>query len=183
MKANQTTGRHVRRHGAAVSVLMLTTLPLFGQAANANEQAVLAAVQGFFDALASHDVAAAEKVLMPDARAQSVRRKDGALLVRNRAFHEDFASWPTRKEQLLERMWAPQVNIHGSIATVWTAYDFHIDGKFSHCGVDAFDLVQQGDGWKIVNVLYTVETEACADSPLGKPALPQNGGAEKPAAP
>ena len=50
-------------------------------------------------------------------------------------------------------------------------YDFHRDGEFSHCGVDAFTLVRTESGWKISGGVYTVETEGCAPSPLGPPAM------------
>jgi hypothetical protein len=65
-----------------------------------------------------------------------------------------------------ERIWNPDVRIHGLIATVWAAYDFWIDGKLSHCGVDAFDLIKTPEGWRIAGGVYTVETQ-CSPSPLG----------------
>jgi hypothetical protein len=68
---------------------------------------------------------------------------------------------------MLERMWDARVLIHGRIAVLWTPYDFHRDGKFSHCGVDAFSLVKTDDGWKIAGFIYTVEPEGCRPSPLG----------------
>jgi hypothetical protein len=64
-------------------------------------------------------------------------------------------------------MWNPEVRVHGPIASVWTAYDFWVDGKFSHCGVDVFDLVKTAEGWKISGGAYTVERTGCAPSPLG----------------
>ena len=60
----------------------------------------------------------------------------------------------------------PEVRLHGTVATVWTPYDFWIDGKFSHCGIDAFDLVKTASGWKIAGVVFTVEPK-CEPSPLG----------------
>ena len=57
-------------------------------------------------------------------------------------------------------------SVHGLIATVWAPYDFWIDGKLSHCGIDAFDLIKTEDGWKIAGGVYTVESN-CAPSPLG----------------
>lgn len=46
-----------------------------------------------------------------------------------------------------------------AIAVVWTPYAFHVDRELSHCGVDAFSLVDGGDGeWKIAGVVYTVES-------------------------
>ena len=49
------------------------------------------------------------------------------------------------------------------IATVWTPYDFWIDGKFSHCGIDAFDLVKTDEGWKIAGGSYTLEDKVRAE--------------------
>jgi hypothetical protein len=66
-------------------------------------------------------------------------------------------------------MWTPAVHVHGAIAVVWAPYDFHIDGKFSHCGVDTFSLVRTATGWQISGISYTVEPTGCAASPLGPP--------------
>jgi len=49
---------------------------------------------------------------------------------------------------------------------VWAPYDFWRDGKFSHCGVDAFDLIKTDEGWKIAGGGYTLESK-CEPSPLG----------------
>jgi len=73
-----------------------------------------------------------------------------------------------RKEISRERIWNPEVRVHGSIATVWAPYDFWVDGKFSHCGVDAFDLIKTPDGWKIAGGVFTMEAK-CEPSPLGPP--------------
>ena len=70
-----------------------------------------------------------------------------------------------------ERIWNAEVRVNGLIATVTAPYDFWIDGKFSHCGVDSFDFIKTGDGWKIAGGVYTVE-QKCAPSPLG-PLQPQ----------
>jgi len=61
------------------------------------------------------------------------------------------------------------VLIHKEIAVVWTKYDFHREGKFSHCGVDAFNLIKTQEGWKISGIFYTVEKEGCEEGPLGSP--------------
>ena len=45
-------------------------------------------------------------------------------------------------------------------------YDFWTDGKFSHCGIDAFELIKTVDGWKIAGGTYTIEAN-CGPSPLG----------------
>ncbi len=55
----------------------------------------------------------------------------------------------------------------GGIAVVWAEYDFHLNGKFNHCGVDQVNLLKTGAGWKIMGIAYTSETSGCAPSPLG----------------
>jgi hypothetical protein len=50
---------------------------------------------------------------------------------------------------------------------VHAPYDFHIDGKFSHCGTDVFTLVRAKGEWRIVSIVYTVQRTGCAPSPLG----------------
>ena len=81
---------------------------------------------------------------------------------------EEFAARlaTTKDSGYLERMWNPKVNIRGSIANVWADYDFHLNGKFTHCGIDSFSLVKSGGTWKIAGIVYTVETAGCAPSPL-----------------
>lgn len=55
----------------------------------------------------------------------------------------------------------PTILIRGPIAVVWGEYQFWIDGEFSHCGVDAVDLVKVEGQWKIANFMWTVEQEGC----------------------
>jgi len=137
----------------------------------AEEAAVLKSVQQFFDSMTSKDVASASAVLDPDGEFVSVRWDDaGQRIVRrssNRAYLDGLAA---QQKTLLERMWEPDVQIHGPIATVRTPYDFHIDGAFSHCGVDIFQLLHTEAGWIITGGTYTVERTGCQPSPLGPPS-------------
>jgi len=131
---------------------------------------VLAAVQSFFDSMEKADAELAKKILMPDARFFSAAERDGKMTIRpstGDAFVASFSN-PNRGKAL-ERMWDPEVRVQGSIAQVWTRYDFHNNGTFSHCGIDAFNLVKTDDGWKIASAMWTVERTGCAPSPLGKP--------------
>ena len=156
------------RRALAALVLLLAA----ASSARAEEDAraqVLATVQSLFDAMVRKDAAAGMKVILPEARFFSVRVEAGAPIVRTFTIQEGLARWAESSEALLERMWSSEVRIHGRIATVWTPYDFHRDGKFSHCGIDAFDLVQTAEGWRLAGGVYTMEPEGCAASPLGPP--------------
>ena len=61
-----------------------------------------------------------------------------------------------------ERIWNTTIQIDGNLAQVWTDYTFYIGDKFSHCGVDAFQLIKdKSKNWKIINLIDTRRTEAC----------------------
>ena len=62
-----------------------------------------------------------------------------------------------------ERYWDPTVLVRGSIAVVWAPYEFWRDGKTTHCGIDVFDLVKQDGTWRVANIMFTVEPEACPE--------------------
>ena len=70
---------------------------------------------------------------------------------------------------MLERFWDATVIVDGPLAVVRAPYDFHADGKFSHCGTDIFMLAKSGGAWQITSVSYTVVRTGCAPSPLGPP--------------
>lgn len=148
---------------------MFTTLLLAALclgAAEPEEKSVVAAVQALFDAMAAHNAEAVKAAMMPDARLSAVRNgRIGPTRTR-----EDMAQAVAgNPAALLERMWEPKVFVRGGIATVWTEYDFHADGKFTHCGIDTFLLLKTEAGWKIFSGTYTAETEGCKPSPLGPP--------------
>ncbi len=160
-----------------VGVVLLVAAASSARAEGEARAQVLATVQSFFDAMARGDGAAGMKVVLPEARFFSVRVEAGAPIVRTFTIQEGLKRWAESSEALLERMWSSEVRIHGRIATVWTPYDFHRDGKFSHCGIDAFDLVQTVEGWRLAGGVYTLEPEGCAASPLGLPPAGSTGGA------
>ena len=134
---------------------------------NPEEQAVIAVAQKLFDGMASKDVDALRSILLPEGAFTSVRLSDVRVITGTRTHEEFLESIRTETEELLERMWNPTVLIYDRVATLWTHYDFHINGEFSHCGVDAINLVKTSEGWKISSITYTVQTEGCTDSPLG----------------
>jgi hypothetical protein len=130
------------------------------------EKAVVAAVQALFDGMAAHDGAKLQSALAADARLTRLRGDQLPVTVAAEQFVKGIEANHSR---LLERMWDPKVMVRGRLAAVWAEYDFHADGKFTHCGVDSFLLVKGADGWKITSIAYTVETEGCSPSPLGPP--------------
>jgi hypothetical protein len=149
----------------ALRGLLLLLIVTFAAPAQAgpreDRREVLAAVQSLFDAMAAHDRAALMAAVLPEGRITSHRVRDGQVVVRTTGWAEWAQQVSEATQRLDERMVGPQVRIRGSLATVWTYYTFHIDGTFSHCGIDLFDLAKVDGRWRILNISYTAETEGC----------------------
>jgi len=56
------------------------------------------------------------------------------------------------------------------LAVVWTPYEFWLDGKRSHCGIDTFNLVKVDGNWRVANAMWTIEPEGCASLDPPAPA-------------
>ena len=136
----------------------------------ADRQAILAVVQAFFDTMAAKDATTArQQILLPEGRFHVVgdqSGKAGKSRIRTFTVEEYLFDLPVMKSRVRERMWNPDVRIRGSIAHVWTPYDFWTDGRLSHCGIDSFDLIKTDQGWRISGGTYTIEAK-CEPSPLG----------------
>jgi Putative lumazine-binding len=147
--------------------LLFALMPAVGGAQDATERdAVLKSVQVFFDAMTARDVDGMRKVLLAEGRFHFVDTRQAEPLHGTFTGEESFGRLQKSTQTHRERIWDPDVRVRGPIAIVWAPYDFWTDGTFSHCGVDAFDLVKTDEGWRIVGGTFTMEAK-CAPSPLG----------------
>lgn len=61
------------------------------------------------------------------------------------------------REELLDF----KIQIDGPMAHAWTPYRFWIDQQLSHCGVNSFQLFNDGTRWRIIYLADTRRKEAC----------------------
>lgn len=149
--------------------VLAIALPSGAVEAQAARDSVLATVQEFFRSMEANDAPAAARILTSDGFAYATRKSGDSVTVRSRSFQSHLDRLRAAGEVILERMWNPVVQVHETVAMVWTPYDLYVNGKFSHCGIDVFTLVQEREAWKIASVSYTVQPVGCAPSPLGPP--------------
>ena len=152
----------------AIVALGFVAAPASLGAQTQDEREVIAVVQKIFDAMAACDPAAARALSMPEGLLYRVA-VGADVPIRTTTLEAFSAGLANCGQARLERLWQPQVRVHKDIATLWAPYDFWLDGKFSHCGIDSFEFVRTPDGWKLTGGNYTVEREDCAPSPLGPP--------------
>lgn len=90
------------------------------------------------------------------------RSKEGKTIVINESLAEfaDFVS-KLKKDSADERIIFETVKVDGPLAIAWTPYNFYHNGKFSHCGINSFQLVRFNGIWKIQYLVDTRRRQDC----------------------
>ena len=128
------------------------------------ETAVLEAMDRYMTAISANDLQAMAAMQTPEGMTYRARVTEGGdmdIVAHPNSYWIDPSQDDGRTHR--ERYWSPTVLIRGGIAVVWAPYEYWIDGKTSHCGVDVFDFVKIGGVWRVSNSMWTVEPNACAE--------------------
>lgn len=157
----------------AIALLLIVALTPDSAAQHSTDTTkVYAVVENFFKGLAERDTTLLASIMLIDGQYYAVSPADDSntnIYPRtNRSF---LNSLPNRTDVVVERMWDPTIIIDKYIATVWGPYDLYVNGEFSHCGVDAFTLVNADGEWRISSVSYSIDRamETCTLHPEGPP--------------
>lgn len=120
------------------------------------KQAVKQVIQNMFTAMQTGDTALFRSCFAPKVIFQTIVTKENQTQVKSEDF-EAFLKSLTKysKGALDERIKFKGVHEDGTLASAWTPYQFYYQGKFSHQGVNSFQLVKLGDTWKIQYLIDT----------------------------
>lgn len=137
----------------------------FSAFSQSEEREIQAVIQSLFDAMRAKNAEQVAAAFSADAIMQTIVTKpEGNTVGTNSVgdFAKRIGSTPA-ETQLDERISEYQINVDGAMATAWTPYRFYLNGNFSHCGVNSFQLVKMGEGWKIVYIIDTRRKEPCEE--------------------
>ncbi len=146
-------------------LILLTAMIAISSFAQAQtpEDSVKAVVTQLFTAMRTVDGIMLKNAFADSAVLQTIRRKaDGTFFVQDEKVDDFVKSISTaKKDSLDERITFETVKIDGPLASVWTPYKFYYAGKFSHCGVNSFQLVRINGRWKIQFLIDTRRRQGC----------------------
>ena len=132
--------------------------------ASSDRAAVLGVVRRLFDGMRAGDSAAVRATFHPKAVLWSALLRNGAPEARFDSIDEFARAVGTpHNEKWDERTSNETVHVDGPLAVVWTDYSFYLGTRFSHCGVDTFQLARTDAGWKIVALADTRRRETCSE--------------------
>jgi hypothetical protein len=127
------------------------------------ETAIKQTISTFFEGLQTGDTLKIQTVCHKDMKLQSIMEKNtgGALSFQsNSEFYKSIATIP-KNIKIEERLLSYKIQVDGSMAHVWTPYEFYYQQKFSHCGVNSFMLFRKDGEWKINYIIDTRRKENC----------------------
>lgn len=131
--------------------------------AQAAEDSVKLAVNKMFLAMKNADSTSLRSCFSTTMVLQTIsRNKEGNTVVVNESADEFIGSIQQLSPgEADERVSFETIRIDGPLAIAWTPYKFYYKGKFSHCGVNSFQLVRFEGEWKVQYIIDTRRRVGC----------------------
>jgi len=125
---------------------------------NAQKQEVQKSVDIFFEGFHERDSIKIKSVCADKMILQSISESSskGNKLSNetSKEFYKSIASIPLNIK-FQEKILSYNIQIDGTMAHVWAPYEFYINDKLSHTGVNTFTLFKEKDIWKIIYLIDT----------------------------
>lgn len=136
--------------------IVLLFLSSFCFAQKTEKDVVKESVEKLFTGMKNADTTMIKSVFADNAILQTITKNNTVKTDKV----EDFVNSISKlsKNDADEKIKFKAIHIDGSLASVFTPYEFYFKGKFSHCGANSFQLVKQNDVWKIQYLIDTRRT-------------------------
>lgn len=155
----------IRNVLVGLAMMGVAVAPVGAQQHSDAEEAVLEAVHQLFDGMRAKDEALLRGALAADFGLVTTGTRDGEPVMSVTPGDRFISSVLGAEAELDEQIWNPVVQVRDNLATVWVDYALYIDGAFSHCGADAFQLFRSSEGWQIFQIADTRQLENCETPP------------------
>ncbi|WP_121314373.1 nuclear transport factor 2 family protein [Flavobacterium sp. 102] len=136
---------------------LLLLLLLFSFSGQAQKEAVQKTIETFFEGFHAKDTVKIKSTCSEKLMLQSIKENAKGNKLTDEKVNEFYKSIATIPAEIKfeERILSYSIQVDGTMAHAWTPYEFYINGKLSHQGVNAFTLFLDGAIWKIVHLIDT----------------------------
>lgn len=146
-----------------VGVVFVMTLPLTAQ--TEVEKEVEQVIKTFFEGFHKGDTLLMKQTMADQLVFQTAyKNKEQKDILKQddvAGFIKAIGSGRPVKEKWEERIKSYTIKVDGNMANAWTEYEFWLDGTFSHCGVNSFQLFHDNGAWKIIYLIDTRRRSSC----------------------
>ena len=137
--------------------IFITILFLVSFTSNAQKQEIQKVIETFFEAFHARDSVKLKSICSDKLILQSISESPNGAKLSNEiaaAFYKSIVSIPNEMK-FQEKILSFSIQIDGAMAHAWTPYEFYINEKLSHKGVNAFTLFKENELWKIIYIIDT----------------------------
>ena len=146
-----------------VTVALLLTF--FANAQDELEDEVEDVIKTFFEGFHKGDTLLMKQTMADELILQTAsKNKEGKDILKTddvKDFIKAIGSGRPVTDKWEEHISSYTVKVDGNMANAWTEYEFWRDGKFSHCGVNSFQLFHDNGAWKIIYLIDTRRKASC----------------------
>ena len=152
--------------------MVLLGLSGFGYAQGANpsssedENQVKQVIETFFDGFHKQDSVMIKNTVADEIVLQTTgRNPEGKTLFKTEEFPKFLKSIVGIPEttKFEEKLTSFSIQVDRTMANAWIGYEFWLNGEFSHCGINSFQLINFDGEWKIIYLIDTRGKEGCID--------------------
>ena len=131
--------------------------------ANAQEAQVRARIEAMFNAMYARDTTALRACFVPAASLYTYSYDSKGHPRSKGESITDFIRGVALigEANMEERLMSWQILIDEGMASVWTPYEFYFENKFSHCGIDSWEMIRVHGEWKISQLTDTRRKDNC----------------------
>ncbi len=148
-----------------ILIFLCFTIPFYGFAQKTEASIIKAKVESFFKDFHNKDSVMLKDYFVKDAHLQSViTTKEGDKKVSDELVEKFIYSIAHIPDSVafLEKISKPVISVQKGLAHAWVPYQFYVNNRLSHCGVNSFLFAQLSSGeWKITNIIDTRNRTNC----------------------
>ena len=137
--------------------IVFVLLVVFSSSLYSQNEEVKDVIVTFFKGFHAKDSTMIKSVCAENMILQSIAESSKGSQIKNQNPQDFYRSIATIPSTMLfeERVLDYSIQVDGSMAHVWTPYEFYVNNEFSHKGVNAFTLFKDNGLWKIVYLIDT----------------------------
>ena len=93
------------------------------------------------------------------------RNKEGKTLFQSspvEKLYQSIVSIP-KDVKFEEKLTSWSIQVDRTMANAWVGYEFWLNGEFSHCGINSFQMVNFDGEWKIIYLIDTRGKAGCLE--------------------
>ena|SRR5688572_4193144 len=143
-------------------LLTFISISASAQTGNDDQEAVKKTINNLFTGMKNGDTAMIRSSFAPTGILQTIVKTKEGTIVKTEPVDSFLAQVAKpHKDVYDERISYDVIKIDADLAIAWTPYKFYVGEKFSHCGVNSFQLVKIKGEWKIQYIIDTRRRQGC----------------------